>query len=287
MVIPSTSLDSEGSITPPGGSSSRDQLSIVPRGASIALDGVSVLFRRAGVDVTAVKEVSLQIAAGEFVALLGPSGCGKSTLLNVLAGFRPPDQGAVFLNGKLHRAPTPLCGVVFQKHALFPWMTVLDNVAFGPRRLGFSDAETLARNMLDMVGLTSVASAWPSTLSGGMQQRVGIARALATRPPVLLMDEPFGALDAQTRSLMQAELLKIWMHFRPTLVFVTHDIEEAVYLADRVVVMRTLPGTIGNEFQIALPRPRDPSIVESSQFLNYRRAIAGIIRDEARKVFGP
>jgi NitT/TauT family transport system ATP-binding protein len=120
-----------------------------------------------------------------------------------------------------------------------------------------------------------------------MQQRVGIARALATRPPVLLMDEPFGALDAQTRVLMQAELLKIWMLFRPTLVFVTHDIDEAIFLADRVVVMRTLPGTIGEEFEIALPRPRDPAVMESGQFLSYRRAIAGIIRDEARKVFGP
>ena len=126
------------------------------------------------------------------------------------------------------------------------------------------NADALARDMLDMVGLSSVAKAWPSTLSGGMQQRVGLARALATRPPVLLMDEPFGALDAQTRGLMQAELLKIWMHFRTTLVFVTHDIDEAVYLADRVVVMRTLPGTIGAEFQIALDRPRDPAVMESS-----------------------
>jgi NitT/TauT family transport system ATP-binding protein len=287
MFISSTTLDSQGEITPSGATPARDQLTIVPRGASIALDHVSVFFRRAGENVTAVLDISLQVAPGEFVALLGPSGCGKSTLLNVLAGFRPPDAGVVLLNGKLHRAPTPLCGVIFQKHALFPWMTVLDNVAFGPRRLGFADAEKHARRMLEMVGLSSVANAWPSTLSGGMQQRVGIARALATRPPVLLMDEPFGALDAQTRGLMQAELLKIWMHFRPTLVFVTHDIEEAIFLADRVVVMRTLPGTIGAEFEIALPRPRDPAVMESSQFLTYRRAIAGIIRDEARKVFGP
>jgi NitT/TauT family transport system ATP-binding protein len=265
----------------------RDHLAVVPRGASLALDRVSVIFRRGGEPVTAVQDISLDIAPGEFVALLGPSGCGKSTLLNVLAGFRRPERGAVLLNGHPHDAPTPLCGVVFQKHALFPWMTVLGNVAFGPRRLGLANADALAGQMLDMVGLSSVAKAWPSTLSGGMQQRVGLARALATRPPVLLMDEPFGALDAQTRGLMQAELLKIWMHFRTTPVFVTHDIDEAVYLADRVIVMRTMPGTIGAEFQIALDRPRDPAVMESAQFLGYRRAIAGIIRDEARKVFGP
>ena len=287
MFTLSKRLEPESKNTPSGGVFPRDQLTIVPRGASIELDHVSIFFRRAGEDVTAVLDISLGVAPGEFVALLGPSGCGKSTLLNAIAGFRPPDRGAVLLNGKPHHAPSALCGVVFQKHALFPWMTVLNNVAFGPRRLGFADPDALARNMLEMVGLASVAKAWPSTLSGGMQQRVGIARALATRPPVLLMDEPFGALDAQTRVLMQAELLKIWMHFRPTLVFVTHDIDEAIFLADRVVVMRTLPGTIGEEFEIALPRPRDPEVMESSQFLTYRRAIAGIIRDEARKVFGP
>jgi NitT/TauT family transport system ATP-binding protein len=287
MFSPSKHPEIAGKITPFNDASPRHQLAIIPRGASIALDHVSVIFRRAGEDVTAVLDICLQVAPGEFVALLGPSGCGKSTLLNVMAGFRPPDRGTVLLNGKPHDAPTPLCGVVFQKHALFPWMSVLDNVAFGPRRLGFANPEGIARDMLEMVGLGSVAAAWPSTLSGGMQQRVGIARALATRPPVLLMDEPFGALDAQTRGLMQAELLNIWMHFRPTLIFVTHDIDEAVFLADRVVVMRTLPGTIGAEFQIALSRPRDPSVMESSEFLGYRRAILGIIREEARKVFGP
>jgi NitT/TauT family transport system ATP-binding protein len=287
MFAPSKHPETAGKITPLADIHPRHQLSIIPRGASIVLDHVSVIFRRAGEDVTAVLDICLPVAPGEFVALLGPSGCGKSTLLNVLAGFRPPDRGAVLLNGKPHDAPTPLCGVVFQKHALFPWMSVLNNVAFGPRRLGFANPEGIARDMLEMVGLASVAAAWPSTLSGGMQQRVGIARALATRPPVLLMDEPFGALDAQTRGLMQAELLNIWMHFRPTLIFVTHDIDEAIFLADRVVVMRTLPGTIGAEFPIALSRPRDPSVMESSEFLGYRRAILGIIREEARKVFGP
>ena len=287
MFVSSKRVALKGEATPSPDSVPRDRLTVVQRGSSLELEHVSVFFRRAGEDMTAVLDISLKISPGEFVALLGPSGCGKSTLLNVLAGFRRPDMGAVRLNDSPHLAPTPLCGVIFQKHALFPWMTVLDNVAFGPRRLGFRDPKRLARDMLDMVGLGSVANAWPSTLSGGMQQRVGIARALATRPSVLLMDEPFGALDAQTRGLMQTELLKIWMHFRPTLVFVTHDIDEAVYLADRVVVMRTLPGAIGAEFQIALARPRDPAVMESAQFLAYRRAIAGIIRSEALKVFGP
>jgi NitT/TauT family transport system ATP-binding protein len=276
-------LESEGEVTPFAESagfaqvSAAQHLTIIQRGSSLELTHVSVVFRRGGETITAVRDISLRIAPGHFVALLGPSGCGKSTLLNVLAGFRRPDQGAVFLNGNPHQAPTPLCGVIFQQHALFPWMTVIENVAFGPRRLGLTDPMGIARCMLDMVGLASVAKAWPATLSGGMQQRVGIARALATSPSALLMDEPFGALDAQTRGLMQAELLKIWMHFRPTLVFVTHDIDEAIFLADRVIVMRTLPGSIGAEFEIALPRPRDPAV----------RAIAGIIREEARKVFGP
>ena len=287
MFASSKRLQSTGEITPLAGPPSRDRLTVVQRGSSLELDHVSVVFRRAGEDVTAVRDVSLTVAPGEFVALLGPSGCGKSTLLNVLAGFRRPDMGAVRLNGKPHLGPTPLCGVIFQKYALFPWMTVLGNVAFGPRRLRIANPKAVARDMLDMVGLSSVANAWPSTLSGGMQQRVAIARALATRPSALMMDEPFGALDAQTRGLMQAELLKIWMQLRPTLVFVTHDIDEAIFLADRVVVMRTLPGAIGAEFEIALPRPRDPAVMETAQFLNYRRAIAGIIRSEALKVFCP
>jgi NitT/TauT family transport system ATP-binding protein len=162
---------------------------------------------------------------------------------------------------------------------------VLENVAFGPRRLGLADPLGIARRLLDMVGLSEVADAWPASLSGGMQQRVGIARALATRPPVLLMDEPFGALDAQTRSLMQEELLSIWDKLRPTVVFVTHDIEEAILLADRVVVMETHPGRIAREIPIAFPRSRAPDIVDQPAFIEQRREIADIIRVEARKSF--
>jgi NitT/TauT family transport system ATP-binding protein len=233
----------------------------------------------------AVDDVSLEIGAGEFVALLGPSGCGKSTLLNVFAGFRAPTRGAVYLDEEPHLGPSARCGVVFQRHSLFPWMSVVENVAFGPRRLGLPDPLGIARELLELVGLADVAEAWPSSLSGGMQQRVGIARALATRPPVLLMDEPFGALDAQTRSLMQEELLSIWDRLRPTVVFVTHDIEEAIFLADRVVVMETLPGRIARDIPIPFARPRAPDIIDQPAFIERRREIADLIRVEARKSF--
>ena len=249
----------------------------------LALDRVSVQFR--GRPLPAVEDISLDVAAGEFVALLGPSGCGKSTLLNVFAGFVAPTKGEVRLEGERLRGPSAKCGVVFQKHSLFPWKTVLENVAFGPRRLGMPDPKGVARSLLETVGLADVANAWPSSLSGGMQQRVGIARALATRPPVLLMDEPFGALDAQTRALMQEELLSIWDKLKPTVVFVTHDIEEAIFLADRVVVMQALPGRIAREFDVPFARPRAPEIMDASEFIELRREITDIIRVEARKSF--
>lgn len=233
----------------------------------------------------AVDNVSLSIGAGEFVALLGPSGCGKSTLLNVFAGFRAPTLGHVYLDEQPHLGPSARCGVVFQRHSLFPWMTVVENVAFGPRRLGLRDPLGIARELLDLVGLGDVAEAWPSSLSGGMQQRVGIARALATKPPVLLMDEPFGALDAQTRSLMQEELLSIWDRLRPTVVFVTHDIEEAIFLADRVVVMEAFPGRIARDIKIPFTRPRSTDMFDQQAFIERRREIADIIRVEARKSF--
>ncbi|SFV26150.1 ABC transporter ATP-binding protein [Hyphomicrobium facile] len=249
----------------------------------LSLDGVTVNFGARA--VSAVQDVSLTIGAGEFVALLGPSGCGKSTLLNVMAGFCTPVQGRVLLDGEPLTGPSAKCGVVFQKHSLFPWMTALDNVAFGPRRLGLTNARQIAQDLLDIVGLAHVANEWPASLSGGMQQRVGIARALATRPPVLLMDEPFGALDAQTRSLMQEELLSIWDKLRPTVVFVTHDIEEAIFLADRVVVMQTYPGRIAREFAIDIPRPRSAEVLNDHAFIERRREITDVIRVEARKTF--
>ena len=249
----------------------------------LTLDNVTVQFR--GRPLPAVEDISMTIAPGEFVALLGPSGCGKSTLLNVFAGFVAPTAGQVLLEGEPLTGPSAKCGVVFQKHSLFPWRTVLENVAFGPRRLGFPDPKAVAQSLLETVGLADVADAWPASLSGGMQQRVGIARALATRPPVLLMDEPFGALDAQTRSLMQEELLSIWDKLKPTVVFVTHDIEEAIFLADRVVVMEALPGRVAREFNVPFARPRLSTVMDEPAFIDLRRDIADIIRVEARKSF--
>ena len=235
--------------------------------------------------VIALDDLDIEIRPGEFVALPGPSGCGKSTLLNVVAGILKPTSGTITVDGKPVKGTNPDCGIVFQNHSLFPWMSVLENVAFGPKMLGRADPIGTARAFLALVGLEKQASAWPTSLSGGMQQRVGIARALATYPPVLLMDEPFGALDAQTRSIMQEELLKIWSKFKTTVIFVTHDIEEAIFLADRVVVMKTLPGGIKREVLIDLPRPRDPSMIKSELFNRYRGEIFELIREETLKVF--
>ncbi len=235
--------------------------------------------------VVALDNLDIEIQPGEFLALLGPSGCGKSTLLNLIAGILKPTSGTISIDGAEVEGPNPGCGIVFQHHSLFPWMSVLENVAFGPRMLGHADPVGSARTFLSLVGLEKHAKAWPSSLSGGMQQRVGIARALATYPPVLLMDEPFGALDAQTRSIMQDELLKLWSQFKTTVVFVTHDIDEAIFLADRVVVMKTLPGGIKREVRIDLPRPRSPDIIKSDRFNTYRSEIFELIREETLKVF--
>ena len=237
--------------------------------------------------VVALESLDIDIKPGEFLALLGPSGCGKSTLLNMIAGILKPSSGTLTIDGKPVEKPNPGCGIVFQHHSLFPWMSVLENVAFGPRMLGSSDPVGTARTFLSLVGLEKHEKAWPASLSGGMQQRVGIARALATYPPVLLMDEPFGALDAQTRSIMQEELLKLWSQFNTTVVFVTHDIDEAIFLADRVVVMKTMPGGFKRDVPIDLPRPREPELVKSETFNRYRSEIFALIREETLKVFRP
>ena len=254
------------------------------RGA-IRIEGISVRFKQKGTEMLAVERIDLDIKPGEFVALLGPSGCGKSTVLNAIGGMIKPTAGQVTIDGAAVREPTATCGVVFQQHSLFPWMTALGNIAFGPRRLGHADPERVARELLALVGLEPFAHAYPHQLSGGMQQRVGIARALATRPPVLLMDEPFGALDAQTRSIMQEELLKIWSEFRTTVVFVTHDVDEAIFLADRVCVMRSAPGAIKETIAVDLPRPRTPEVLATREFGRIKQRIKTLIRVESEKVF--
>lgn len=251
----------------------------------ISLRDVSMVFRGSEREHIALDRVDLELQAGAFTALLGPSGCGKSTLLNIISGMLKPTTGLVSIDGVSVKEPTPICNVVFQQHSLFPWLTALQNVAFGPRRLGLPEPESIALDLLRMVGLERFAKAYPKALSGGMQQRVAIARALATKPTLLLMDEPFGALDAQTRSVMQEELLKIWDHFGTSVVFITHDVDEAIYLADRVIVMRTEPGGIKADIAIDLPRPRTPETLNTPGFENLRKTIHRVVREESLKVF--
>jgi NitT/TauT family transport system ATP-binding protein len=209
-----------------------------------------------------IDDIQLSIAQGEFICLLGPSGCGKSTLLNLIAGFEMPSAGTVACAGKPVVAPGPDRGVVFQEHTLFEWMTVSSNVSFGltcnPQiRTRFPDAAQRAQACIDLVGLRGFENTFPNFLSGGMKQRAAIARSLAPDPAILLMDEPFGALDAQTRFIMQNELLKIWQATQKTIVFVTHSIEEAVFLADRIVVMTKRPARIKEIVKLDTPRPRN------------------------------
>ncbi|HEY1797526.1 MAG TPA: ABC transporter ATP-binding protein [Stellaceae bacterium] len=251
----------------------------------VLIDRVAVTFGRGSNIHTAVAETSLDVAPGEFVCLLGPSGCGKSTLLNCVAGYVAPSRGAVTVDGEPITKPGPDRGMVFQQYSLFPWKTVLDNVAFGPRLAGNHDSEAIARTFLDMVGLSRFEKRYPGELSGGMQQRVGIARALANYPRVLLMDEPFGALDAQTRLMMQESLLRIWSEFGITVLFVTHDIDEALFLADRVLVMSASPGHIIADLQVPLARPRQPEIATDDAFIRLKRQCLEKIRAESMRAF--
>ena len=253
----------------------------------ISVRNLHIEFDHNGGKRAAVQDAQLEIRPGEFVCLLGPSGCGKSTLLNAMAGFVSPTRGELTIDGKGVDAPSPDRGMVFQQHSLFPWKTVRDNVAFGPLMAGASrnEACSVARTFLSLVGLAAFEDAYPGTLSGGMQQRVGIARALANYPSVLLMDEPFGALDAQTRIMMQENLLEIWREFKNTVVFVTHDIDEAVFLSDRIVVMSASPGRIIADIKVSLPRPREQSLLTSAAFMDYKRQCLDLIRQETLRAF--
>ena len=226
----------------------------------IAIDGLSKSFAaaRTGTERLALSDISLQIAKGEFVSIVGPSGCGKSTLLYVVGGFVAPSRGAISVAGKPVTGPGPDRGPVFQEFALFPWKTVLGNVMYGLRQQGVSkpEAEAKARALISLVHLTGYERFYPKELSGGMKQRVAIARTLAYGPAILLMDEPFGALDAHTRTGLQSELLEIWERDRKTVLFVTHSVEGAVFLSDRVVVLTRSPGRVKAAIDIDLPRPR-------------------------------
>ena len=229
--------------------------------AHIVVQGVSKRFPIPGGEVVALNDINLTIGKGEFVCLLGPSGCGKSTLLNAIAGFSTPTLGTIKVDGEPIVSPGPDRGMVFQEYALFPWMTVAQNVAFGLEIKGMKRADIKARvaELLEMLKLTDFRDRFPKDLSGGMRQRVAIARVLALDPPVLLMDEPFGALDSLTRRSLQDELLRIWAQMKKTIIFVTHSIEESIYLADRIVVMTYRPGTIKADIRVKLAHPRDSS----------------------------
>lgn len=244
-----------------------------PELGRIDADNLSIRLGRGSQAFEAVQDVSFAIEPGEFVCLIGPSGCGKSTLLGALAGHIAPAAGTLKVDGAAVEGPHPERGIVFQHHTLFPWKSACENVAFGPKMRGIGKRERRrqAGEILDLVGLGDFADRYPKQLSGGMQQRVEIARVLVNRPRLLLMDEPFGALDALTRILMQELLLDIWSRVRTTIVFVTHDIDEALFLADRIIVMTPRPGRILEEIRVPFARPRAAEIVATSEFGTLKR----------------
>ena len=227
--------------------------------ALLEIKGVSKQFFADGKEMIALQDINLNIDENEFVCFIGPSGCGKTTLLRIIAGLEEASGGTILLDGKSIKGPGPERGMVFQEYSLFPWRKVIDNIVFGLEMKGIPSTERLAqgRQYLKMVGLERFETRYPHELSGGMKQRVAIARALVNHPRALLMDEPFGALDAQTRNIMQSELLRIWQEEQETVVFVTHSVDEAIYLADRIVIMSARPGRIKDIIEIPLARPRN------------------------------
>ena len=236
--------------------------------------------------VPVLEGFDLQVREGEFLSILGPSGCGKSTFMNILAGLAHKTGGDLLVDGKPLQCINRNQGVVFQGYALLPWRTVLDNIAVGLEIRGVGKAQRLetAREYLELVGLNGFASRYPHELSGGMRQRVAIARSLAYNPDVLLMDEPFAALDAQTRETLQSELLRIWGTHKKTIVFITHSLDEAIFLSDRVAVMTQRPGRIKEIFDIDLPRPRQPELRNTQAFVHYRQRTWEALRDEVADI---
>ena len=250
--------------------------------AHIVISQVSKVFRTDDRELVALKDINLEIPRGQFVCLLGPSGCGKSTLLNAVAGFALPSAGGISADGRVVTGPGPGRGMVFQEYALFPWMTVAENVAFGLEIKGAPKAEIEATvdKLLKMLSLGDFRARFPKDLSGGMRQRVAIARVLALDSPIMLMDEPFGALDALTRRNLQDELLRIWAELKKTIICVTHSIEEALYLADRIVVMTYRPGTVKRDLLVELPRLRDPA---SAEFNALKRELGHLVMEEQQR----
>jgi ABC-type nitrate/sulfonate/bicarbonate transport system ATPase subunit len=255
---------------------------------TLKIDQVSRTFpaRQGNAPTRALEPTTLDVANNDFVTILGPSGCGKSTLLRIIAGLDRPTSGRVVLDGYEVKGPGADRGMVFQSYTLFPWLTVRENISFGLRERGVSEAERgrIADGFIQRVGLSGFENHWPKQLSGGMQQRTAIARALANDPKILLLDEPFGALDNQTRVLMQEMLLGIWEREQKTVLFVTHDIEEAIFLGSRVIVMSARPGRIKTEIAIDLPHPRSYKIKTAPEFVRLKERLVEEIRAEALKV---
>ena len=256
--------------------------SAVNNPVKVHIDHVVKKFNGRNGEMVALNGVDLDIHENEFVCVVGPSGCGKSTLLNIIGGLENPTEGQVLVDGKPVQGPGPDRGIVFQQYALFPWLTVEKNVQFGLKLQGKSneEAEEIARKYLKMVDLEQFAKSYPKELSGGMKQRVAIARAYAVNPKVLLMDEPFGALDAQTRTQLQQELLNTWEKEQKTCFFITHDVEEAIILAQRVVIMCARPGRVKDIVDIDIPYPRDQETKMSSRFLELKNHIWGQVYQE-------
>jgi NitT/TauT family transport system ATP-binding protein len=251
----------------------------------LIVDGVSKVFADKRREVIALQNTSFTVKPSEFVTLLGPSGCGKSTILKIVAGLEQPTSGRVLLDGREISEPSRDRGMVFQTYTLFPWLTVRQNIEFGLDVAGRSKAERreISQHYVDKIGLTGFENAYPGELSGGMKQRVAIARALANDPEILLMDEPFGALDAQTRTVMQELLLDVWDESHKTIIFVTHDVDEAVFIGDTIYVMTARPGKIKARIVVDLPAKRTYDIKMSDQFLTIKKEVLGLIREEAWK----
>lgn len=245
----------------------------------LEVDRLGRQFGANGTTVTALREVSFKVHRREFLCVIGPSGCGKSTLIRMIAGLETPTSGRLLLDGQEVREPGPDRGMVFQGYTLFPWLTVTRNVMFGLEMKGLpqTQAEAEALQWIDLVGLTRFKNSYPAQLSGGMKQRTAIARALAAQPRILLMDEPFGALDAQTRAQMQSHLLEIWRNVDVTILFITHDLDEAILLADRILVLKANPGEVQELIEVPVPRPRSLGQLTSPEFLATRRRVDELI----------
>ncbi|WP_119388058.1 ABC transporter ATP-binding protein [Taklimakanibacter lacteus] len=249
---------------------------------SLSVNGVSLVYSAGEKSVLALDGISFEVRPNEFTVIVGPSGCGKSSLLYIAAGLTDATSGHIHTGGQMVTGPGADRGMVFQAYTLFPWLTVRNNVGYGLKRKGIAAAERqkVVDYYLGEVGLAAFADHYPKQLSGGMMQRVAIARALANDPDILLMDEPFGALDSQTRHTMQRLLLRVWEHAQKTVAFVTHDIDEAILLGDRVIVMTARPGKVKADIRIDIPRPRDPEIVLEPEFIAIKRRIINELRDE-------